>query len=87
MKLIKIKKLYKGSIDIQSTILNDCFTKNESIKITINDQPGYMLLKPEEFKSKHTGISKKEYKSKFRDNKTYRLVSFKWEPIINTFQL
>jgi hypothetical protein len=81
MKEIIIQRLYKGMIDIRSGVLNKCFVDKTSIKILLQGNKGFMLLKPEEFKAKAVKISKKEFKSKFAGNDPYKLVSYKWEPI------
>lgn len=81
MKNVEIKRLYKEKIDIRNYVLNECMEKKEDIRVTVENEPGYMILKHTEFRQKHTGISKKEFQSQHDPNQKYRLVSFKWEPI------
>jgi hypothetical protein len=79
MNTLKIhcKKQYKGLIDIRDNIVKSAIDENKTIIVTCGAFPGTSVYSPEELKNpdKISG----EFKSKFDNNKSYKLYSYYWK--------
>lgn len=70
-----LKKLYKDRYaDIRDYVVTDCIFANESIQVQFEDK--IMTLTPEQLVKNKLSISKKKFKSGYKDSKDYHLYTY-----------
>jgi hypothetical protein len=78
MKIIKIRRLWRGIASVRSTIVDDCYKNNRSIQLVLKDET--MTLSPREINEKGFQTSPgKTFESQY-GTESYRLIDFKWKP-------
>ena len=72
---VRLKKLWKGMVDIRDYTVQECLDKNHALRISYDGE--VMVLTPHELKNSVKFISK-PIKSNFDGE--YRLYSYTWNP-------
>jgi hypothetical protein len=74
-----LKKLeYDGSVMIRDYAVKEALTKNENMRVILNDE--VMTLSPEDLRTKFVSRPSRVYESKFEKGLSYKLIGYNWEP-------
>jgi len=77
----EILKLYNGSIDLNSLLVEKCIRENENVEVIYKGES--MTLTPEELVNERVAVSKQSFESKKNPNgPKYKLFSYKWIPTV-----
>ena len=75
---VKVKKLWRGNIDIRSYVIKEAFENNWAIRVTLEGDQRTMTLLPQDFETKLVAASS-TINSKI-NGKNYKLLSYQWKP-------
>jgi hypothetical protein len=78
MRTIMVKKVFKNLISIRDYIVKECIDKGIPLKVVFKNY--YMILNPDDLRTKIFNITDRWFKSKF-DDREYRLVDYRWAPV------
>jgi len=74
-----LKKLeYDGSVMIRDYAVKEALTKNENMRVILNDE--VMTLSPEDLRTKFVSRPSRIYESRFENGPSYKLIGYNWEP-------
>lgn len=75
---VEVKKLYKDRVDVRDYMVKRCIENKQPLEIIHGVDK--MVLSPEELEHDLMSVSK-IFESKLEGGRSYRLVSYMWNPI------